>query len=144
MENASKALIIAGAILITIIVISMAVLTFTKFGESAKEFSNMDEQEIAAFNNKVKPYIHKNVAGSQVVALITYAKSVNQSAYTSGNRDKHIDIYLGSGTSNTIIKLGNDGVEGNGVASIQTNKYYTVEGKYDSNGLITEIHVTEN
>ena len=34
MENASKALIIAGSILIAIIIISLGVLVFNKFGDS--------------------------------------------------------------------------------------------------------------
>ena len=50
MENASKALIIAGAILVTVMVISLAVAIYTNLGGKAKEAANMDEQEINALN----------------------------------------------------------------------------------------------
>ena len=75
MENASKALIIAGAILISIMIVSLGVLIFNKMGNSAKEAANMDEQEIANFNSKLTPYIGQNISGSQVNALIQLLKT---------------------------------------------------------------------
>ncbi len=57
MENASKALIIAGAILISIILISIGIMVVnssTALTDSAAK--NMSEQEIQAFNSKFMNY----------------------------------------------------------------------------------------
>ena len=53
MENASKALIMAGAILIAIMIISLGILVFSRMSSSAKSAANMDEQEISNFNSNV-------------------------------------------------------------------------------------------
>ena len=50
MENASKALIMAGAILVAILIVSLGVLIFNNFSKSVKDSANMDEQAIANFN----------------------------------------------------------------------------------------------
>lgn len=104
MENASKALIIAGSILVAIMVISLGVLVFNKMGNSAKESANMDKQEIAAFNSKITPYIGNSISGSQVNALIQYIISVNTSAVNSGDVTKSVSITypLEAGGTNTI------------------------------------------
>ena len=55
MENASKALIIAGSILVAILIVSLGVMVFNRFSGTAKEMANMNEQEISAFNSKIQP-----------------------------------------------------------------------------------------
>lgn len=146
MENASKALIIAGSILITIVVISLGVLIFNNFGGTARRMANLDEQEVTSFNSKIKPYMGTSVIGSQVRALIQYAISVDQNAISKGDNVKRISVYLGSGVGNPIVKLGagDTAVTGSGINTILTNKTYSVVGNYDSNGLITTINVTQN
>ena len=104
MENASKALIIAGAILISIMIVSLGVLIFNKMGHSAREAANMDEQEVANFNSKLTPYIGSSVNGSQVNALIQLVISINNSAVNSGDTTKSVEIVypLETGGQNTI------------------------------------------
>ena len=70
MENASKALIIAGAILIALLIISLGIFTFNKMSDSAKKIANLDKEEIQAFNSKLTPYTGENISGSQVNSLI--------------------------------------------------------------------------
>ena len=57
MENASKALIMAGAILIAILIISLGVYVFNNMSSTAKNSANMDKQEISNFNSKITPYL---------------------------------------------------------------------------------------
>ena len=112
MDNASKALIIAGAILISIMIVSLGVLIFNKMGNSAKEAANMDEQEIANFNSKLTPYIGQNISGSQVNALIQLVISIDNSAVNSGDTTKSVEIqYPISGETNTI-KITNGSISG--------------------------------
>ena len=57
MENASKALIMAAAILIGIIVLSLGVYLFVTFGKSAAETEEQNRQtQIAQFNSQFTKY----------------------------------------------------------------------------------------
>ena len=146
MENASKALIIAGAILISIMIVSLGVLIFNKMGNSAKEAANMDEQEIANFNSKLTPYIGQKISGSQVNALIQLVISIDNSAVNSGDTTKSVEIqYPISGETNTI-KITNGSISGaDKVKRVETGvgQFYKVESQYGENGLINKITVTK-
>ena len=62
MENASKALLIAAAVLITLIVISIAVAVFTNMSNTVRQESRLDAQEIEAFNSKIMPYLGEKIS----------------------------------------------------------------------------------
>lgn len=55
MENASKALIIAGAILLSILIIALGVFVFNQ-AKSAVGNTGLSDQEVAAFNSKFDSY----------------------------------------------------------------------------------------
>ena len=139
MENASKALILAGSILIAIMIISLGVLLFNRFGGTAREMANMDEQEITAFNSKITPYLGNAVKGTQVNALMQYCLSVNMAANNSGELHKQIEIQALNAGAKGLAKNANkfDRVE-------TGTKTYEVKGEYDNNGLITKITVKQN
>lgn len=134
MENASKALIIAGSILVAILIISLGVMIYKNFANTAKDMANMDKQEIQAFNSKIVPYLGDSIPGSQVNALLQYCLSVNISANNSGETYKCIEV-TGKST------LAKDATSYTKVAT--GGKYYKVEGTYDNNGLITLITISE-
>ncbi len=146
MENASKALIIAGAILVSILIVSLGVLIFNRMGGSAKEAANMDEQEVANFNSKITPYVGKNISGSQVNALIQLVISLDNSAKSSGDATKAVSITypLEAGGTNTISFSGGNVSGINGVKRVKTGSgiYYTVTATYGDNGLINTIVVS--
>ncbi len=135
MENASKALILAGAILIAIVIVSLGVLIFNTFGSKAKDMANMDEQQIQAFNNKIRPYLGNAVKGTQVNALLQYCLSVNMTAKKNGETERCITIkdqngntlLNGNSTSFTRVQVG--------------TKTYKVEGEY-VNGLLKKLKIT--
>lgn len=144
MENASKALIIAGSILITIMVISLGVLIFRNMSEPVKENANLDEQIIASFNADITPYLGNNVSGSQVNALIQLVISIDNRAIKNQDNIKRVSIYRNSESDlNAIVMLksGASTITYGTQRKVTTGTYYTVEGKHDSNGLITTIVV---
>ena len=55
MENASKALIIAGAILLSILLISLGIMIFNTAQDTTKN-SGMNQAQVASFNNKFTKY----------------------------------------------------------------------------------------
>ena len=55
MENASKALIIAGAVLITILIIGLGVFLYRQTAETVKN-PGLDQLVVQQFNEKFEPY----------------------------------------------------------------------------------------
>ena len=69
MDNASKALIIAGAILLSILIISLGIFIFNQASEITKS-SNLSEVEVLNFNEKFTSFEGTNVRGSEVNSLL--------------------------------------------------------------------------
>lgn len=148
MENASKALIMAGAVLVAILIVSLGVVIFNNFSKSVKDNANMDEQEIANFNSKLTPYMGDSISGSQVNALIQLVISIDSSAYNSNELGKAVTISYKSnnGEDNTISVNKDSGVvNSNNLATkkVETGvgKFYKVTSEYGNNGLINKITV---
>lgn len=147
MENASKALIMAGAVLVAILIVSLGVVIFNNFSKSVKDNANMDEQEIANFNSKLTPYIGDSISGSQVNALIQLVISIDSSAYNSKELGKAVTIsYKSTNGDNTISVNKDSGVVNTNPSATKkvktgAGKFYKVTSEYGDNGLINKITV---
>ena len=84
MENASKALIMAGAILLAILIISLGVMVFRNMSNSVVNDTSLDKQTITAFNSKIQAYVGDNKTGSQVNTLRDIVISINNNAKVQG------------------------------------------------------------
>ena len=89
MENASKALLIAGAILLAILIISLGIGIFTQAQDVTKN-SGMSKAEIQAFNSQFTKY-EGTQKGSNVKALISEVNASNASDRAEGN-DRVINL----------------------------------------------------
>ena len=78
MENATKALIIAGSILIVILLIAfgLRILNSSKVTTEETE-TKMNTASATAFNNKFMPYVGENKTKAQVISLINLAVANN-------------------------------------------------------------------
>ena len=76
MENASKALIIAGAILLAISIIGIGMYVFSQ-AQGAMDGIGMDEERIDAYNSKFESYTGTNVRGTTVRALFDLVRNHN-------------------------------------------------------------------
>lgn len=93
MENASKALIIAGAILLSILLISLGIMIFGQAQDTVNN-SGMSQAEIQAFNNKFVKYESTGgTKGSVVKTLVNEVIASN--ADTSLPK---IEVTLGGAT----------------------------------------------
>ena len=80
MENASKALLIAGAMLLFILLSSLAVYVFTKTRDKTSEIYNvMLSSDVDEFNQKFLNYEDKILTIQDVVSIINLAKDCNES-----------------------------------------------------------------
>lgn len=139
MENATKALLIAAAILIAIVLISIGVFVLRQ-GQDAMSSADMSEAQILAFNSKFESY-GGTQRGSQVKALIdrVIASNREQTATTS-DTSAVVEVDLAgtsiitkaSPTPNSLSK------------TPSTAQYYTVTiHKADKTGLVDKITITE-
>ena len=120
MENASKALIIAGAILISILIIAIGMYIYSSSTESINSgIANMSSQEIEAFNANWTTF-EGTQSGTQVKSLInrlmsnaiTYQEDSNKvvgliCAPTSTAADKKTINYTAGQLSTFITNLNN-------------------------------------
>ena len=118
MENASKALIIAGAILISILIVGLGVIIYNNVSDIAGDTSAIDQTQVSAHNSPIESYFGDQVTGSNVRALITYVNGINRTAQANDNIIGNY-IYL---TADGI-----DGVSGQVTSSnIRTGRSYHV------------------
>ena len=106
MENATKALIIAAAILIAIVLISIGVFVLRQ-GQDAMKSADMSEAQIMAFNSKFETYSGTQ-RGSQVNALLDRVIASNreqQAQVASTDTSAYVEAThtTASGAPTTII-----------------------------------------
>ena len=89
MENASKALIMAGALLISLVIISALVLMFSNLS-SYQETSTQGERstQVVEFNNRFETYNRTDVRGSDLYSLLNSAINYNRTQSTAGTRNQ--------------------------------------------------------
>ena len=117
MENASKALIIAGAILLSILIIAIGMYIYTSSQATIQNsMTDMNTQEIQAFNSNFTTYEGKQT-GSQVKALLQKLIA-NAKTYTEEPAKIPTVLYKTSGNDKTTANTW----AGNGNGGKQTNK----------------------
>ena len=146
MENASKALIIAGAILLSIVLITLGVVIIGR-GQEAVDKANIDDQVVSTWNQKFSQYAGESVSGTNVNVLINAVLSSNATSNNNGDTDKLIKI-------TTTIPAGDSNVESPGITpqtstyttacdKVKPNSKYKVTLTYGSNGYISEINIVK-
>ena len=99
MENASKALIIAGEVLIGVMVLTLMVYIFSAFGNfSSNMHKNIEESQITQFNQNFFTYENRtNITAAEIVTIIKFAKQSNDSRELSRNETSsefYIRVYI--------------------------------------------------
>lgn len=80
MENSAKVLLLAGAILLAILLISLGML-IVNMGSSSIDTNELDSMEIVKFNKKYEMY-EGIVYGKAVKTILLYAVNDNKSITT--------------------------------------------------------------
>lgn len=134
MENASKALIIAGAILLSILLISLGIMIFNQAQDTLQN-SGMSQAEVNAFNNQFLKY-EGTKKGSMVKSLIQEVNTNNAQDESGEHQIELVGVTKttasgGATSSNTYL-----------TKDIVSTKTYTVEiTEYASNGRISKITI---
>lgn len=139
MENATKALMIAGAVLLVILIIGVGMAIFNAgSGTITSGMNKVASQEVQIFNNAFVGY-EGTKSGSDVKTLISEVMSSNNTVTNAGEEnEKLITVKFDSKDASTQKDL-------TSVRSkIISGKKYTVElSDYYSAGYIKEITITD-
>ncbi len=130
MENASKALIIAGAILLAILLISLGILIFSQ-AQDVVQNNGMTQAEITAFNAKWTKY-EGSQKGSVVKTMIQEVMASNADSNNASRRVLVVDESEKDSTNPTTLPS----------SDISPSTIYEIELKYDNNtGCVSRIIV---
>ena len=132
MENASKALIIAGAILLAILIISLGIMIYQQ-ASGVVNNNSMTEVDVSTFNSKFEQYLGANVRGAQVNALIN---TINTNNMSQDDASKKVTIKGNTTNTEQATDYKKD---------YKTGSTYKVEVVENTKGgLISKIKITEN
>lgn len=109
MENASKALIMAGGVLIALLIIGSLLLMFNNL--STYQDTNIKEtrtSQIIEFNNQFETYNRTDIRGSDLYSLLNKAADYNERKSTVGVEGKEIaykpiEVTFSLGNSYTLL-----------------------------------------
>ena len=118
MENASKALIIAGSILLAILIIGLGVFIYNNASNTIGGSANLNQMEIAKHNGQFDQYINKSISGASAKSLLK--------AIEANNYNGEIPVEY----------------EGTSISNIKRAHTYTTEVIYQ-NSFITKIVLTD-
>lgn len=129
MENASKALIIAGAILLSILIISLGIMVYQNAKNTVGN-ANLNKQEIETFNSQWETYIGENKTAAEVRSMVQAVIASNASETKSGQ--------------NRIVNV-NNSKPSTTATGLSNSKTYKIDVAYDgTSGLVTNITYSEN
>ena len=136
MENASKALIIAGAILLSILIISFGIIVINNVRGNITG-ANVNDTEIQAFNSKFTAYVGNGKSAAQIEQLIQAAMTNNISENAS-QTNRFVQVTYGgqnygSTTEYKVITA---------IPTVPNSQLYNVGATYGPTGLITVLTVT--
>lgn len=130
MENATKALLIAGTVLIAIIMVSIAVYLHSLYSDQANQYSEtISATEIQKFNSKFDVYLgRENITAQEIVSVVNLAKEYNN----------QIQIYLETTRLQFTSSTPEDFIKTN-QNNLFSCTWSTSNPTYDTNGKIIKL-----
>lgn len=136
MENASKALLIAAAVLIVILLIAFGMRILNSNDDTGEQADQVAQStSMQTFNARITQYAGKNKTGKSVRDLVTVINQTNETNPQHQIKILTTAVVEGSGSSaSTDYKFKGT-----------NNNRYTVGLKYDNKtGYITEVTIDES
>lgn len=139
MENATKALIITGTVLISVLVLSVGVYLFKNYSEFAyRNEQKQEKQALIQYNTKFEKFIDKTMNIQDVVTIANLAND-----YNNRELDNKISVsFLGS----DILKNINTNENWAKLLENNKDKNYKIKNdkfEYYEDGTIKKIEIVE-
>ena len=152
MENVSKALIIAGEVLIAVLVLSLAMVVIVKFGKfSANTNKRLSENELNNFNNKFYAFNGRiNITADEIASLINFAKENNDlhevdlTILGDGNYNGSFFKFLSKKTGDDISKADFKNSINDFLKAYNNNLFYCNAGVKSVNGNVIKVEVKDD
>lgn len=139
MENATKALLIAGGVLIAIIIISVLVITLQKTGNVSKSYDKtVQTEEVTTFNSNFTKYLGQKITIHEVVTICNFAQNNNTHKLSN-----ILGIKTEADIANDIERITTTNDEDGKVVRNQPTYTLKING-YDNNGYVDSITITNN
>jgi len=111
LENSSLALKIAGGVLISMLIISLVVVSWSRFSKVQKEKVKADEiKSISDFNKEFESYNKDIVRGYELVSLANLANDTNKK-YSEVEGFKKFNVYISMKSSDAALSSRGSGAE---------------------------------
>ena len=95
MQNSSKALLIAGAILVALLIISLGIAIFNSTSDLPDQVdSDAETVSTSVFNSQFTTYFSKSTSGAQAKSLVYKVMSNN----LTSDHKIHLNLYSASGS----------------------------------------------
>ena len=156
MENATKALVMAGGVLIGVLILGLMVYLFTTFGSTSAQINAQNAtKQLVQFNSKFTSYENKEgLTIYDIVTVAGYAKENNDyyECDTNANNKANYYIYVYIGNSNNestgIQKKSSDEMQSliinEPIANTALPTYSCKIKDYHTNGRVKTIVFTKN
>jgi len=137
MENATKALLIAAAVLVAILIISLGLVVYNMSAE-VMDGIDLNAQEVQAHNEQFVRYLGDAQRGNQVNALLAQVLTNNTTQTDEGRR---VSVYQ---IKNNATQLLLAATSTTSAKKVDTGKTYKVWEKRDEkSSLITELYIQQ-
>ena len=158
MENASKALLMAGTILISVMLISLGTYLFATFGNYSKNINdNINQKTKQEFNAQFTKYENSECTVYDIVTIINLAKDSNSKyeEYSNGriqnyNNASNSYIYVSLNGDNSINETSNTDALNNFISNHNSTNNGEYADKYtctvnisNKTGLVKSIIFTQ-
>lgn len=133
MENASKALLITGSILIGVILLSLAVYVYNIMGEAKKmETSTFTEEQLVKYNQEFLSYDKSRMYGTDVITVLNKAIDNNKRyAEDDDSNIINIKIILKDDVNEVVTTYTWDKKNGKYTSSDKSNNVVLKSGEYN-------------
>lgn len=137
MENASKALIIAGAILLSILIISLGIMVYSNAKNTVGN-ANLNKQEIETFNSQWETYQGQNKTASEVKTMIRAVIASNASETKAGT-NRYVTVHHAATAVTDKATTQPTDIAIPSAADLPNSSTYTIDINYSSDGLVVDI-----
>ena len=145
MENVTKALIMAGGLLISILVASFMVFVLRKAGSMNAEYnSQMSDNELAKFNSQFEIYARENNTFFDVITVANLAYDINTKNGWDTNNGIDVKVYDGTATVPMYSILVTNNAEN--VGKLKKNYFFDRQTVSENNQkyIYDEAFISEN
>lgn len=133
MENSSKALLISGAVMLTLIVLTISLRILTPVRESSEKIDNTTSTSaITIFNSQFEQYVGDSISGARIRNLINTVIVSNQKYKDHKIKIKYgATVYSSSSINDTLINTFN------------LKSTYTVQISSHRKGYVSQITISD-